>query len=78
MSTYSDCHMDNYLLYRVFKKEKRPEEADRHKKREKYMNSKKPNRPDVTKTEPELTHNNSAKVMYVQEVLSIDKATLTI
>jgi len=52
---------------RVFKKEKRPEEADRHKKREKYMNSKKPNRPDVTKTEPELTHNNSAKSLPKRE-----------
>lgn len=38
---------------RVFKKEKRSEEGERHKKREKYMNSKKPNRPDVTKMEIE-------------------------
>ena len=49
------------MLFRVFKKEKRPEE-DRHKKREKYLNSKKPNRPDVTKIEIDHTHVNNAKV----------------
>lgn len=37
---------------RVFKKEKpQPNEEDKAKKREKYLNSKKPNRPDVTKIE---------------------------
>lgn len=53
---------------RVFKKEKRPEEGDKHKKREKYMNSKKPNRPDVTKTDAEgATHNNPVKSLTKRE-----------
>ena len=55
--------INTFIVFRVFKKEKRPEEGDKHKKREKYMNSKKPNRPDVTKTDAEgATHNNPVKV----------------
>ena len=45
----------------MFKKEKKTDESDRHKKREKYMNSKKPNRPDVTKQETDL-HSASKSV----------------
>ena len=42
----------------MFKKEKKAlSEEDILKKRERYMNSKKPNRPDVTKIEAEHTSN---------------------
>jgi len=50
---------------RVFKKEKERKhltEEDRVKKRERYMNSKKPNRPDVTKIELEAAHVTTTKV----------------
>jgi len=49
---------------RVFKKEKEKKhlsEEDRVKKRERYMNSKKPNRPDVTKIELEAAHVTTTK-----------------
>jgi len=46
---------------RVFKKEKKAlSEEDILKKRERYMNSKKPNRPDVTKIETEHTSNTNS------------------
>lgn len=46
---------------RVFKKEKKAlSEEDIQKKRERYMNSKKPNRPDVTKIEGENTHTTTS------------------